>query len=388
MILACQKDLFSLPDDVHYLNCAYMSPMLKSVEEAGIQGMIRKRTPYRITTADFFYEPQTARELIARLINAPNAASIALIPSVSYGMAIVAKNLHIRRGQHILSVGEEFPSGIYAWKQVLKSTEEVELRLVPPPATTTERGKQWNEELLAAITPKTAVVVISSVHWTDGTVFDLAAVRTRTREVGALLVIDGTQSVGALPFDVSHIQPDALVCGSYKCLMGPYSLGFVYLGEAFQNGIPLEETWIARKGSEDFRNLVQYQDEYQTGMSRYNVGEQSNFVLVPMLIAAVQQLLDWKPSEIQAYCRRITSEFFTQLAKTPFYVEQETYRAAHLFGVRLPNSINSEHLQQELAARNVMVSLRGSAIRISPSVYNTERDMAVLYDALVSVLPQ
>jgi selenocysteine lyase/cysteine desulfurase len=385
-MLSCQQSLFSLPEHVHYLNCAYMSPMLKSVEEAGVRGMLRKRTPYSITTNDFFQEPQTARTLIARLINAPDAGTIALIPSVSYGMAIVAKNVRLQRGQHILSVGEEFPSGVYAWKQHLHSENDTTMRFVPPPATLHERGRLWNEEILNAITPATAVVVISSVHWTDGTLFDLAAIRKRTREVGALFVIDGTQSVGALPLDVAQIQPDALICGSYKCMMGPYSLGFAYLGEYFLNGLPLEETWVARKGSEDFRKLVEYQDEYQPAMSRYNVGEQSNFVLVPMLIAAVEQLLAWTPEAVQQYCRQITSEFFAWAATTPLWVEHEHCRSAHLFGVRLPQEVDITALQQALTARNIMISVRGNALRIAPNVYNSADDMKALREVLAQFL--
>ena len=115
------------------------------------------------------------------------------------------------------------------------------------------------------------------MHWTDGTRFDLAAIGARAREVGAALVVDGTQSVGALPFDVQQLRPDALVCATYKWLMGPYSLGFAYLGPRFDDGEPLEETWIGRRGSENFKELVDYQDDYQPGALRYDVGERSNF---------------------------------------------------------------------------------------------------------------
>ena len=89
------------------------------------------------------------------------------------------------------------------------------------------------------------------------------ALRQRTHEVGAQLVIDGTQSVGALPINVQELQPDALICAGYKWLMGPYSIALAYYGPYFDQGEPLEEGWINRYGSEDFTNLVQYQDRYQ-----------------------------------------------------------------------------------------------------------------------------
>ena len=104
---------------------------------------------------------------------------------------------------------------------------------------------------------------MSHIHWADGTLFDLKAIRQRTRDVGALLIIDGTQSIGALPFDIQEIQPDALICAGYKWLMGPYSLGLAYLGEFFDEGIPIEENWKNRHNSHHFARLVNYEDKYQ-----------------------------------------------------------------------------------------------------------------------------
>jgi len=124
------------------------------------------------------------------------------------------------------------------------------------------------------------------VHWTDGTRFDLVAIGRAARRVGAAFVVDGTQSVGALPFDVREIQPDALVCAGYKWLLGPYAMGAAYFGPRYDAGDPIEENWITRRGSDDFQRLVAYQDEYAPGAIRYDVGERSNFILLPMFIAA------------------------------------------------------------------------------------------------------
>ncbi len=164
--------------------------------------------------------------------------------------------------------------------------------------------------------PSTKFVALGNVHWADGTRFDLEAVRKRTREVGALLIIDGTQSVGALPFDVQKIQPDALICGGYKWLMGPYSMGMAYYGEHFNNGQPIEENWLNRKNSEDFTTLVNYQVDYQPDALRYEVGEHSNFILVPMMVEALKQINKWKPENIQNYCQKISKSAIREM-KSP-----------------------------------------------------------------------
>ena len=321
-MLTCQRDLFFLPDDVHYLNCAYMSPLARRVEEAGIAGMRRKRVPSAITAADFFTDSERARRDFARLVNAADPARVAIIPAASYGIAVAARNLRCRRGQNVVIAHQQFPGNVYAWR-ALARREGLELRTVAVRDDEPRRARTWNERLLEAIDPGTAAVAIGHVHWTDGTRFDLERIGARARECGAALVIDGTQSVGALPFDVERLQPDALVCAAYKWLLGPYSIGLAYFGPRFDGGVPLEETWIARQGSEDFRALVDYRDEYLPGALRYDVGERSNFILLPMVIAALEQLLEWGVGEIQAYCRALPAELLRAALTLHVAVEDE-----------------------------------------------------------------
>lgn len=404
-MLDCQKHLFSLPDSVHYLNCAYMSPLLKSVEQAGIEGITKKRHPFTITTDDFFSLPNKTRTLFAELIHADSPESITLLPSVSYGMAIVAKNLQAKAGQNIVSVSGEFPSNVYAWKSFVN--QGVELRLIAPPdipvnysqvagfhkrkSQTGEfdldkktRGEAWNEAILEAIDENTALVVLCPIHWADGTFFDLEVIGDAARTVGAMLVIDGTQAIGAMPFDIPNVKPDALIAASYKCMMGPYSIGCAYWGERFREAIPLEETWIGRLGSDNFRNLVQYQEQYQTGHYRLNVGEFGNFALVPMLNVALQQLIEWQPLRIQEYCTRLIRPLVDFCRENQFWIEESQWRADHLFGIRIKEQMSVDTLQHLLQKKNVYVSLRGNSIRISPSVYNNSKDI----EALISVLQE
>lgn len=380
-MLPCQRDRFSLPEGMHYLNCAYMSPLPKPVEDAGIEGVRRKRDPTRVTPQDFFTGADHARGLLARLVNAPDPARIALIPGVSYGMATVARNLRLEAGQNVVVAAAQFPSNVYGWRRACEESG-AELRAVAPPSGSPARGAEWNARLLEAVDGRTALVALGHVHWADGTRFDLEAIGARAREVGAALVIDGTQSVGALPFDVQAIRPDALVVAAYKWMMGPYSTGFAWYGERFDGGVPLEESWLARKGSEDFSRLVDYADDYQPGAARYDVGERANFALLPMLAAAVELLLEWRPERVRDYCRALTRDLLAEAASLGFTVEDEAWRGAHLFGLRLPPGVEMARLQQALAERKVFVSIRGDAVRVAPNVYNDERDVAALAEAL------
>jgi selenocysteine lyase/cysteine desulfurase len=377
-MLAKQTNKFSLDKGITYLNCAYMSPLMKEVEKAGLEGMIKKRNPAAISPDDFFADTELLRTEFAKLINAKEAKRVVVIPSVSYGLANVAVNLRLKKDQHVIVASEQFPSNYYPW-QALGSAA---VKIILPPDEFKDRGKKWNERILESINKKTRAVAIGHVHWADGTLFDLMKIRKRTKEVGALLIIDGSQSVGALPFDVSKIQPDALVTAGYKWLLGPYAIGLAYYGEYFDKGKPVEENWINRINSENFAELVKYQKQYQPGALRYEVGEHSNFILLPMLLKAIQQINAWGVAEIQAYTEAITNPVIAKLADQGYLIENEKYRASHLFGIRPPKNISMTLLKEILTLNKISVSVRGNAIRVSPHLYNDAKDMNKLLNAL------
>jgi selenocysteine lyase/cysteine desulfurase len=378
--LECQRDAFSLPDDLHYLNCAYMGPLPRVAEAAGIEGIRNKRIPVSIVPEDFYGPSDELRSLFAGLVGVKDPHRVAILPGVSYGVAVTARNLPMSRGQNVVLTHEQFPGHVHAWTRLARESGG-EARFVAPPDSA-ERGRAWNEALLSSIDAATAVVAVPHVHWTDGTLFDLVEIGRRCREMGAALVVDGTQSVGALPFDVDEIGPDALIVAVYKWLLGPYSVGLGYFGSRFDDGVPLEETWIGREDSQDFQNLVQYRDAYQPGALRYDVAERSNFALLPMAIASLRLVTEWRPDRIQAYCRKLTCDALHEAGRLGFAVEDEAWRGSHLFGLRMPEDIDLAGLKGALERRKVFASLRGSALRLSPNVYNDPSDVDALLEGL------
>lgn len=378
-MLLCQKEHFSLEPHIHYLNGAYMSPLMKQVETAGVQAVVRKSRPYDIAPVDFFTDAERLRGLFGQLVGG-HAEQVALVPSVSYGMAPLARNLRVRPGQKIVVAEAQFPSNVYPWMELVR--QGAELVFVPMPEEPAQRGQRWNERILDAIDAQTALVAIGHVHWATGTLFDLAAIARRVHECGGRIVVDGTQSVGALPIDVQAFQLDALICAGYKWLMGPYSLGYAWYSEDFLSFQPVEENWISRADSENFAGLTDYKDQYQSGARRFDVGERSNFILVPMGIAALEQLLAWGIGNIQQYCRHLTAGAVETWRNLGYWVDDDAYRSGHLFGLQLPAGMDPLALQQQLKAHHIYVSVRGGFVRVSPNVYNDAADVEALTQAL------
>lgn len=390
MTLPCQWAHFSLPDHYHYLNCAYMGPLPKAAERAGVEGLQAKRFPQAIPPEDFFRPADELREKFARLVGAARPEDVATVPSVSYAVSAIARNTELGPSRNVVMLHEQFPGNVYPWRR-LAAEQGGELRVVAPPDHRNEagrrgRGEGWTERILDQIDAGTAVVAMGTVHWTDGTRFDLSAVRERTREVGAALVLDGTQSVGAAPLDVAALQPDALVVAGYKWLLGPYSLSLAWFGERYLDGIPLEETWIGRRGSENFAGLVDYVDDYQPGAVRFDVGQRSNFALVPALSASLDLILEWRPERVSAYCETLAAAALPRLRALGLGVEEDRWRSAHLFGLTLPAGADVQRVKECLALYRVGVSFRGTSIRVSPNVYNSPWDMDALVIAMTDAL--
>jgi selenocysteine lyase/cysteine desulfurase len=286
LALASQRHLFDIPDDVAFLNCAYISPLPKASLLAGDRGLRRKAQPWTIAAADFFTSSEAVRKLFADLINA-DAGDVAFAPAVSYGMAQAAHNIPIRRTQRIVTLSEQFPSNVYPWMDLAERTGAAFVS-VPRPG-----DDDWTSALLSSIDASTAIVAVPQCHWIDGGLIDLEAIAAACRRVGAALCVDATQSVGALPFDVKRVDPDFVAAASYKWLLGPYSLGFLYVAPRWQRGRPIEHNWIAREGSEDFAGLVNYRHDFQSGARRFDVGERSNFALMPVAEASLKLILQW-----------------------------------------------------------------------------------------------
>ena len=188
-MLKTQKHLFDIPCDVNYLNIASQSPSFKAIEQAGITAVLEKSHPYKIVTDHYFEPVKEIKKLFASLIDVEDYNRIANIPSVSYGMATVANNITLQKGDEILLIEEQFPSNYYVWERLAKKFD-AKIITVKRPTTEVNQGEIWNKAILTAITEKTALVTLGNIHWANGTLFNLKAIRKKTTKNSSLLIID------------------------------------------------------------------------------------------------------------------------------------------------------------------------------------------------------
>lgn len=374
-----QTALYDLADDgVAYLNTANMSAMLKSVAAAGAAAVSLRGRPWRVAPDDWFSGAETLRTLAGGLIGT-DGEGIAIVPSVSYGMAVAAANLAIGPGRDVVLLDGEFPSNLNTWDAAARRTGAAAIRVTRPP------GEGWTEAVLAAIDARTAVVSVPHCYWTDGALLDLVRIGGAARAAGAALVVDASQSMGALPLDVAAVRPDFLMSAGYKWLHGPYGLSYLYAAPRWrEEGVPIEQSWMTRDGAEDFAGLTRPRDAWRPGARRFDMGEFSQMITLPMAVAGLAQLDAWGVDRIQATLSLVTGRI-EQAARTGGWdVEPLGRRAGHMMGVR-GSPERAAALGAALKAANVVVSLRGNSIRVAPHLNNGTDDVERLCEVLERV---
>jgi selenocysteine lyase/cysteine desulfurase len=373
--LPVQRELFDIPDDVAYLNCASLAPLLKAATEAGAAALARRARPWLLGGDDWFTEAEERRALFARLAGL-DPEGVALVPATSYGLAVAAANLTARPGQRVLVLADDYPSNWYTWQRFARRTGA---ELV---AAERRDGQGWAEAVLGELDERTAVVAVLATHWTDGGRVDLAAIGARAREAGAALVVDASQALGAVPLDLAAARPDYLVTVGYKWLLGPFALGYLYVAEGHRDGVPLEENWISRAGSQDFAAPAVHQDRYQPGARRFDVGQRSHLETTAVAVAALRQLLDWEVPRIAATLGRLTGRIQRRVEALGLRLTTAD-RVPHMLGIDLPDRARTA-VARALAQAGVHVGVRGSTLRVSPHLWTTDEDVDRLAEALAT----
>ncbi len=377
-MIPTQRHLFAMPRDVAYLNCAYMGPLMNSVVSACDVGVRMKATPWTLTIPDFYDPVDEARALFADIVNA-DAEGIAMVPAASYGIETAARNLTLGDGCHVLTLADQFPSQVYPWRRMARSNGG-EVIQVPVP-----QGQAATDAVLDAINDATAIVSLGNVLWINGALVDLIALRAACDRVGAALVLDLTQSAGALPIDFAKVRPDFAVAAGYKWLLCPYTTGFLYVAPQYRDGEPLEEGWITRKDSEKFSTLVDYTDDYQPGAIRFDMGQRANFALMPGVVAALKQITEWGVDNIYSTLSTRNADLCARLAELGLTLTPDDARGGHFIGAGLPDSAPDDLLAQ-LAAQKIYLSVRGGSLRITPHLWNDQEDYDRLVEALAEIL--
>jgi selenocysteine lyase/cysteine desulfurase len=377
-MLASQRALFEMPRHICYLNSASYSPLPLRTQEAGRAAVGRKATPWTLEPGFANHQHERARAAAARLIDA-DAADMALIPSISYGVATAAKVLAIDRGTRVIVLENDHSSPVLEW-QTRADAQGFAVETIRRP----DDG-DWTSAVLAAIerpdAPPISLASISSVHWSDGGLIDVDKVGAALRQRGAAFLIDATQSAGVLAMDLKRLDPDFVIFPTYKWLLGPYGRAFLYVAKRHQNGIPLEQTSAGRRNVRA-ENAVYFTDlSYVGDARRFDMGERDHFISMELASIGMEMMADWGAPAIAQRLAMLTERIAQGVRGIGVRVAEPHLRAPHIVSLAFKGGMPAG-LIEGLASEGVHVAPRLGRMRVSPHVYNDEADA----DRFVEVL--
>jgi selenocysteine lyase/cysteine desulfurase len=370
-MLPSQRALFDVPRDVCYLNAASWSPIPHAVQEAGREGAGRKGRPWLLDASFAQRQHERARAAAARLLNAA-PYEIALIPSVSYGVASAAKALTVPHGTRVLVLEDDHASPVLEWLARAEAGGFAVETIRRP------IDGDWTTAVLAAIArPQAApiaVASISSVHWSDGGVIDLGRVASALRAQGAALLVDATQGMGVLPLDVRAIDPDFVVFPTYKWLLGPYGRAFLYVAKRHHEAIPLEQAAHGRRAVRAEQTQYLADTSYLDDARRFDMGERDHIMSLDMAAVGIEMVTAWGADAIAQRLAMLTTTLANGLAGLGVAIPDAALRAPHILCIAFPHGMPAR-LVETLAAEKIYVAPRVGRLRISPHVYNDEADV-------------
>src|SRR2546422_1484161 len=186
------------------------------------------------------------RERYGRVIGA-GPEEIALAPSVSVALSVVAESLDYGRRPKVVVTSLDFPTIAYQW--LAKRPRGVELVVVESP----DQVSVPVEAIARAVDDRTALVATSHVYFTSGAIQDIRAVADAAHARGALCLIDAYQSVGQVPVDVRAAGVDVLTAGGLKWLLGGPGIVFAYIKEELARRLaPAIAGWVGHRNQVAF----------------------------------------------------------------------------------------------------------------------------------------
>ncbi len=370
-------DAFEPTDDVLWLNTAGAAPRLRAVTAAAQRALTDSARPWTAPADAWIEQTESLRALAATLLHT-QADALAYTPSVSYAMALAARNLPLQGGDNVVVLAREYPSNRTVWQLGAQRVGAV-LR-----AAAARPGEDWTAAVLGCIDARTAVICIPHCHWADGALLDLAVIADAARSAHAALVIDASQSLGILELDLDRLGADFVVAPGHKWLLGPYGLGWLWASPRWrEHGVPLEQTALARlEVLGDFTTRGAHLPPYRPGARRFDFGPYPHPLSVPMAEAALQQIQRWGGvAALSSRLGGLSAHLRTALSRHGLLDGLRTPHAPHLCAW-VPPAGARDRVMQALVTERIIAAQRGDGIRIAPHLHVSAEDL----DRLARVL--
>ncbi len=362
---------FSVDANALYLDSAAQGPRLHAALAAGHAMLDVETSPWILSYDEQEIRIETLRTRMAQALFDGDADGLALVPSAAYALATAARNLALVPGDAVLVLDAQFPSNVLPWQQ---RCAETGARMV---VARRAAGQDWTDAVLATIEaqPRLRIVAVEHAHWHDGALLDLDRVAQRTRAAGAALVLDLSQSLGALQVDLARWQPDFIAAVGYKWLLGSAGLAWLWVAPRWrEQGIAIEQHWSARD-AEVWQFGSDRAPRHRAGARRFDAGGVTDPLRVAVADAASTQLQAWGVETIRERLRQLTAAFDVALDAHGLSAWRTPGHAPHFTALRAPDPAQLQAAADALRRERVICTQRAGLLRIAPHLHVGTDDM-------------
>jgi cysteine desulfurase / selenocysteine lyase len=365
-------------DDATYLNFAAHAAIPRVALNAVRLSAEAKMRPHIVDDQTFFSVAASLRQTLATLIGA-SPDEVALTSGAGAGLAAIAYALKWSDGDEVICSRGEFPVQYATWKP-MEAREGIKVRIAVPQGQFVQ-----SDDLVAALTPSTRVVSVSHVRFDDGSMLDVSSLAAACKRNGTLLVLDVSQSCGAIPMNVRSLGADFIVCAGYKYLLSPWGTGFLWTRKENLDSLrPGPYNWLSQ-GVESFARLNYVDPEPAPTLSRWDSAEAAsiyNFNLTVME-ASAKFVLEAGPSLIRDHNQALIDYFFERLPEGYRLASPRQASQRGVFGcIEARTRGDTEFLYQMLREERFVVALREGKIRVAPHLLNSTQDIDRLLVAM------
>src|ERR1700689_436703 len=358
-------------EDAPYLNFAAHAPIPRVALNAVQASVAAKSRPHIVDDQSFFSVARSLRQTLAILIGA-SPDDIALTTGAGAGLTTIAYALKWSAGDEVIIAGGEFPAHYATWKP-MEAREGIKVQITHPQGQFIQSG-----DLIAAMTPRTRVISVSHVRFDDGSILDASSLAAACNRNGTLLVLDVSQSCGAIPMDVRSLGADFIVCAGYKYLLSPWGTGFLWTRRENLDSLrPGPYNWLSQ-GVENFARLNYVDPEPAPTLSRWDSAEAAsiyNFNLTVME-ASARFVLDASPALIRDHNQALIDYFFERLPEGYRLASPRQASQRGVFGcIEVGSRGHTEFLYQRLRDERFLVALREGKSRVPPHLLNSTQDI-------------
>lgn len=370
-----------IPSKPHH-NSIYLAHCGLSPLYSGAQKIMHTLIDLHASQGDILFqdyyiqELDLSKKLFGQYLNTP-AENMAMVKNTTEALSMVANGYPWEQGDEVILYAHEYPANYYPWinlqhrgVRIRELRNEMSIDGIPKHLP----GKWLWDELETLVSTRTKMIVMSHVQFVSGYAADLEKLGTFCHERGIEFIVDGAQSLGALPVDVEKFHISALSGSGWKWLRGPMGIAPFYTSSDLREKLSL--TVVGAETMEQGTDFLNHSWNPHASARRYEYATSPIYLVAGLNRALKEVFLKHEPVALAERLFLLQDHFLDRLEHPN--INPLKWPQVHRSGILSLYHPKADTLSEYLQKKGIIVAPRGGYIRVAAHYYNTESEMEYL----------